>query len=92
MSTASLSNCNCGELKTSLCDFQPKPARRVTGDMSHLAYGENVVAAALAGWLGCLADYGCFAVVIFLISRLMQSAASDCVRPNGVAVCPTSTL
>lgn len=54
MSTASLSNCNCGELKTSLCDFQPKPALRVTGDMSHLAYGENVVQlwlAGLAAWL-----------------------------------------
>lgn len=39
-----------------------------------------------------LAGYGCFAVVIFLISRLMQSAASDCVRADGVAVRPPSVL
>lgn len=70
------------EDEPALCDFvtfNPSPSTNTStstkgakGQMSHLAYGKVVAAA--------LADCGCFAIVIFLISRLMQSAASDCVR------------
>lgn len=82
MSTAAAINKQQAEDEPALCDFvtfNPSPSTNTStkgtkGQMSHLAYGEVVVAAA------ALADCGCFTIVIFLISRLMQSAASDCVR------------
>lgn len=88
MSTAAAINKQQAEDEPALCDFvtfNPSPSTSTStkgtkGQMSHLAYGKVVVVAA------ALADCGCFAIVIFLISRLMQSAASDCVRlRDGVA-------
>lgn len=91
MSTAAAINKQQAEDEPALCDFvtfNPSPSTSTStkgtkGQMSHLAYGKVVVVAVVAA---ALADCGCFAIVIFLISRLMQSAASDCVRlRDGVA-------
>lgn len=91
MSTAAAINKQQAEDEPALCDFvtfNPSPSTSTStkgtkGQMSHLAYGKVVVIVVVAA---ALADCGCFAIVIFLISRLMQSAASDCVRlRDGVA-------
>lgn len=88
MSTAAAINKQQAEDEPALCDFvtfNPSPStstKGTKGQMSHLAYGKVVVVVVAAA----LADCGCLAIVIFLISRLMQSAASDCVRlRDGVA-------
>lgn len=93
MSTAAAINKQQAEDEPALCDFvtfNPSPSTSTStkgtkGQMSHLAYGK-VVGVAVVVVAAALADCGCFAIVIFLISRLMQSAASDCVRlRDGVA-------